>query len=354
MTNGFRPTHAHRGVLALLVVSMLACQSTAADGPGWIENPNSAYPELSYLVAVGSGESLESASANATGALAQIFETRVDQVIRDRQATDIGPEGTIDRQSIESDTKLYTKVAIEGVEIKQSYKEKGGPYWALAVLDKDQAADALVDRIRDREATIRTIEDRASGAASPLVQAAVLEPALAPASERDSLAAQLRVVSGQSWPPDPPTPELIARIENARADTRFAVNALVLHEDTGAEKPLSDLRGAIAEAVSERGYRIVGPDGANVEIDCRVELSAPFERGNDGWVHYIWQVTIEVRDRSDSGPALLVHQAEGSSSHPQASLSRKRAFLEIKDRVLADFMVRFDETVAAPPGSEEA
>ena len=55
---------------------------------------------------------------------------------------------------------------------------------------------------------------------------------------------------------------------------------------------------------------------------CRVDLSAPFERGDSGWTHYLWQASVEIAGARPGDRSLLVRKGSGSASHPDPLLAR--------------------------------
>ncbi|MFB6273766.1 MAG: hypothetical protein ABEL51_12810, partial [Salinibacter sp.] len=120
------------GVVALMGLILVGCgcagdvtaqnDEASVDPPDWFENPNRAYSEDRYLVAVAKGPSAQAAQDRAFGNLARIFEAdiqasrslldRYEEVTEDGEIS--GSEGTtltIVASDITSDEKLLnTKV----------------------------------------------------------------------------------------------------------------------------------------------------------------------------------------------------------------------------------------------------
>lgn len=128
---------------------IVSCASTAdkEKRPAWIDNATSSYAESDYLTAVGQASKRNRAAKNATANLAEIFYVNVHA--ETKTLTEATKEKSVLGVTMESSTSLQrsietdTEQAIRGVKIKESWLSPSGEYYALAVLEKRQAAMSL-------------------------------------------------------------------------------------------------------------------------------------------------------------------------------------------------------------------
>lgn len=140
------------------MISLTFIMNTAIAGqPKWVNNPDEFCPNHE-LCAVGEATGRMGAEAEARKALSSIFQTKIKastKVTTESQssiAVDVVEGGAT--EEVTSTVKAMTEQVLDGVEIKQFYEDSESVY-ALAVLNKPEAAKRLKSKINDVDEDIR-------------------------------------------------------------------------------------------------------------------------------------------------------------------------------------------------------
>ena len=153
------------GLLTLLV-ALSACSlipskqpsptdsSTTPTLPDWVLNPAGAYPESSYLAAVGSALSDELAQRNARGNIAQIFSSRIRQtMLSGTSSSDDQASSFASRVALSSSDE-----EIVGIDIGASWFDaSSGLHYSLAYLHKGEYSLYLAEQISQRQAELAAL-----------------------------------------------------------------------------------------------------------------------------------------------------------------------------------------------------
>ena len=134
------------GLVFFTLLSLKGFTNASADSPNWVHgDPPEKWNRTRYLTAVGSGKSLEEASAQAKKAMAEVILSEVrSQFQKDSQSSlsqnTQGKTDGEDRTSVDAQVQVNTKAEIRGAEIAESFKDPAdGAFYALAVLEKLKA-----------------------------------------------------------------------------------------------------------------------------------------------------------------------------------------------------------------------
>lgn len=131
---------------AIICLLLVCSQSFAELPPEWIDNPSAVYDKDSYITAVGTGKDRKAAEASAINALASIFGQSVSAETKSSKnlAESHGAQGQNyqGRTSISQDISLHTSIkSLMNAEIKLTWSAPDGTYYALALIDKYDAAN---------------------------------------------------------------------------------------------------------------------------------------------------------------------------------------------------------------------
>ena len=131
---------------AIICLLLVCSQSFAELPPEWIDNPSSVYDQDSYITAVGTGKDRKTAEASAINSLASIFGQSVSAETKSSKnlAESHGAQGQNfqGRTSINQDISLHTDIkSLMNAEIKLTWSAPDGTYYALALIDKYDAAN---------------------------------------------------------------------------------------------------------------------------------------------------------------------------------------------------------------------
>lgn len=144
-------------LISLTFFAISSMSQAIAKQPKWVNNPDEFCPS-NELCAVGEATGRMGAEAEARKALSSIFQTKI------KASTDVTTESkssiSVDvveggaTEEVTSKVKAMTEQVLDGVEIKQFYEDSESVY-ALAVLNKPQAAKRLRSKIQDVDEEIR-------------------------------------------------------------------------------------------------------------------------------------------------------------------------------------------------------
>ena len=158
-------------VLAALSALLVACQVAAgifSSEPKWLSAPENVYPSAQYFSAVGSGPDRSAAELSAKFALCQNLGERIVGEQRTSQ--------TLTRSSSEATLEInVTEEAIfnhvVGIAIKDTYSEKKKKvttYYAVAVLNKAEAASYYASKVSQLDSEISALLAEADAAAGSM------------------------------------------------------------------------------------------------------------------------------------------------------------------------------------------
>jgi hypothetical protein len=144
-------------MISLAFVGISTIQNANAEQPKWVNNPDE-YCPTNELCAVGEATGRMGAEAEARKSLSSIFQTKIkaSTKVTSESSSSIAVdvvEGSA-TEEVTSTVKAMTEQVLEGVEITQFYEDSESVY-ALAVLNKPEAAKRLKSKINDVDEDIR-------------------------------------------------------------------------------------------------------------------------------------------------------------------------------------------------------
>lgn len=329
-----------RTILILLFLLLAAC---AGRPPVWIGGESEKYPAAVYLTGVGSDADRGRAEDRARAEIAKIF--RVEILARDSSGEShwLARAGSVAeeeyRQQVQAELTATTDKVLAGVRIAEVWQEKKTEkYYALAVLDRLRAAQALryeIDEI-DREAA--SLVRQAEVQTSPLRRLGRYLAALRALDGRRGLAADLRIVDPSGLVPEPPfaPAEIAARVDRSAADIRIGVEF--------AQDRDGIVRGSLVRALAGLGLQLAPPLEQDLLVrgDVSIEryVAAPWH-----WAVASAQVEFVAADGSVL-EALRTSAREGSQIE-------SRAETVARERLGEKLAVLLVERLGTLPGSEE-
>lgn len=198
------------GVLAVFIAgSLLAgCAGFGQRAkPDWVDGRSRVYPDGQYLLGVGHGDSRAVAEERAYGAVARIFQARVEAESKDWESFLLleakGKTNAERRVSLNQITKVSTDKVLENVRVLDAWRDpETGQHHVLAGMHRGQAEAALTERLAELDRTIETDAVEAREASEPLNTIRLLHRAVKNLVLREAYNADLRVIrpSGQGIP----------------------------------------------------------------------------------------------------------------------------------------------------------
>lgn len=263
------------GILALSLLS--ACATTQ---PDWIRGKSAAYPDAAFLTGVGADQQRSQAEDRARAEIAKIFQVNIqskESISESSLLTKLGKVSSEEySQHATSALETTTDKLLRGVQIVAlANDEKSGTVYALAALDRAQAARALREKLATIDATVVRHVTSAAESTSPLLRLAHYLQAIVANKERAAVATDLRIVDPAGWasPAKYRQGELVAAAETA---ARAISVTIVL---TGDDQQI--VATAIVRALNDIGMTVVST-GANVTLTGRITLEE-YQRDAMDW-----------------------------------------------------------------------
>jgi hypothetical protein len=262
-----------RHPVAILLI-LAGCASQPAV-PDWVSGEGREYPVSQYLVGRGQGPSGEEARDRARGDLAKILEAEVSVASADEQSFRDSRYETASARRVE----VRAQRLVEGIEIARTWQDPHGGHYALALLPRLKAANALREEIARLDEATRIQAARSRAAPDLFAQIAAAGQALSAQLERAAHQKTLRVIdpTGVGAPPSWNVERLRADFQALLARVRVRVRA------DGKLEPF--LRAAVASS----GFTADAAADYVLEGRLALEATGPVE----GW--YWQRGALEVR-----------------------------------------------------------
>ena len=302
--------------------------------PGWVENPGSEYSEAQYLMAVGSGSTLNEARGDAFSQLSQIFQMDIDatqrstsEVIDRSENNNFYSEST---SQLLNNIKIGTNQELMNTSILTSEVDKFGTYYALAGMDRAETSRVYGQEISNNQIKISEFENNATNEENVLQKLVLLSKARAVASANEVLTRQLNIIQGGAGTGGDATSTLSRIQEKFRAVQQ---NANVSIQSGNAS---STIKAAVAAAFQQEGFSITeNMDSSILGVTINYQTQeANLNRDDAEFVK--WELVIEIEDKQ-SDRSFQTFMTEGRDGAPSYSDALKRADFTVRNKIEKDF-----------------
>ncbi len=276
------------GLYLLFLVSLLTACSTATKQPDWINANSAKYPANAYLLGRGQSDNRALAQDRARADLSKIFQLRITEQSEDvvtyvAQDQDAGKIETSASRFITTQTDQI----VEGIRIAELWQNPAnGQYHALAVLDRNQAANDLRQAIQGQDVATEDEIALATQQSELFIQIGHASQAVAIQSSRYENQRILKII-------DPtgigvPASHNLTSLRGHRDELlqRVQIELLILNDPIGGVEPI--LQGALAGA----GFQHAANDKANYRLEADLQL-AGFNDAK-GWYWYRGSLQINL------------------------------------------------------------
>jgi hypothetical protein len=248
-------------------------QHSAAGGaararPDWVDGTSAAYPVQSDLIGVGSAQALEEAEDKARGQIADFFLLQVTVKSKDTSSESLRSQGSkkVDLlfQDVSQQVETNSTADIEGVEIPDTWKDPStGRYYALAVLDRQKAAQTIAARIADLDRQIGELKNELGQSQGRFAQAKAAMSLLSNLESRGRLDSRLEVLTGQGISSS--EDEIALRRSAQKSLSALSVSVLTRGDDSGR------LQAGIVRGLGALGLELAA---STAPADIAIEASA--------------------------------------------------------------------------------
>ena len=256
--------------------------------PNWVHHPHDSYPQSMYLVGIGTGDTRTSAENNAIGAIAKIFQAKVDvdetlvqEYLEDKQ-------GLSFTSQMLNKTRVGSNQELKNITIEKSFfYEKEGLYYVLAYLDRLETEELFRTEIERNNRRTGEYYDQYQAADNKLSRYAYLQKAINLQEVNRVLDAQYQIINVSGEPINPPIP--MSQLQQTRRQLlnqiSVAVNVSGSHEQ--------EITDYIKSVIGRIGFKInSSPD---FEINATLDLMRA-SLNRDDVIGYNWNLTLDVFD----------------------------------------------------------
>ena len=299
--------------------------------PTWVDNPSSQYPSAQYLTGVGYAHARQTAEDNARAEIAKILsikvKARTSSYQEYMQVDSKGKSDTEQTFSMEEITEVSTQKVLSGVRITNVYQENGSNplFFALAVLDRDQTAAMLQDKIHGLDREIQDLMNRAQQSGDNLSKIKYLKQSLQNFILREAHDSEFRVVSSSGQGISSPL---------HFSDIKNKLEAILFREFfigvTVTGDRSMEIRNALIEGLNQQGFTISDNlNKVNVLIRGNVTIKA-LDRGTPEWKYVEWRTHFDLMDKKGGESVFGSVNKNGRQGHVTLQQAESRAVGKIR------------------------
>jgi len=307
--------------------------------PEWVRSVDSVYPKAQYVAAVGSGNDRQTAEKQAFAALVSIYGQSI--AIDEKISTlyqDMVKSGGISNWT-ESNTaqidisRQASMDRLVGAEIKEVWNDPSGTVYAVALMEKAQAAGLYSDMVKANLGMINNLvnmtpaEKNSLGGYSRYQFAAVL------ADINTSHKNVLDVIGARS--PDGIQTGFYYRQELENIAAAIPIGVVVTGDTTGR------VQAAISGVLSELGFRSGGNNSR-----YRVEATLTIREEPNPASQYTYvrsEIIATLVDTVPSKTTLVPYSVNNREGHNNLEGARQRALSKVESGIKEDFKVVLNE-----------
>lgn len=291
--------------------------SSSKEAPEWIYSPYEACDEGGELCATGEAKNMLGADAQARANLASIFEVQVKSTLNAHQSSKASyPWQSQVNEEVQTALEESVNEILENVQVKKHFKKDGLTY-ALASLDKGQAAELISGRMKKLDTELETLWQRRSRTNLRKIMRLHLE--------REKLNERYATVSGGKRAAKP-TYEEIMRWKDSRPDMIPLSLKVGQAPDWMTEK--------IKELVSESGFRIVKGESSRV-LSVNVDSIKEF-LNVDGFEKYTFTLNMTSTENGEKKKVISTSETVTGRTQADALLKVKPFFKTYIEEHLSD------------------
>jgi hypothetical protein len=325
-------------------LTLAGCATTSAVGtagganaPQWVLSPGAAYSNDSFLTAVGSNKDRAASEANAK---AEVVRT-IRQTVRAQTTTAVSfaeSNGAFsESRSAESEVNTFTSLEVAGIVIKETWRDRDGTYYSLALLDRNDAGRYYRTVIQKNTEVIDSLIAYASSNQESFDSYSALKRALNLARENDENLYLLSAINPGMYSlvnPDYGSSQSVAEFsKRVLGKIRIAVSA------TGDEG--GAVLSAFTKVLTDAGFNPSLASQGNYPYTLKITVNIENVGLVGRYETVRWTLDAALTDVVN-GKVLLPYTASGrESSHTTQAEARRRAIRLINDEVAASFAPRF-------------
>lgn len=310
--------------MLVLVFASCATQKSAEEPVKWLTDPYSAYNQNLYLLAVGSGGTLQEAQNSASANMARVFSSQVtsDQRLRsqysDRQINDeYFSESTSNLLNI---TNVSSHQELLNTRVLQTHQD-GIQHYVLLGINRLETSMIISDEIKAADSNIRSIHSIISGSDNKSEQLSYISKASLLIDVSRNLIAQYNILSNFGYSDHADYNSMLRNYEQIKKNTFFSVNG---DEQTA---------GSIISALNGSGFTV-----SNDYSDYEVFVTVDKQKANlnrDDAVFMNWNLKVTITNLLDNN--VNSFEARGRSGTLNESDLPNRVYTDINAEIRKSF-----------------
>lgn len=323
-------------------------ESSGGKKPDWTDGSSIFYPAEQYLTGVGMGESRNLAEDQAYAAISKIFTAKISSHTEDWERY-MGVESKGQNRSsteinIEQITKISTEKVIENVTISEVWFDPASKtYYALATMNRKQAASALMDKISALDSKVSQLISDTTGSGDKLKKIRGLGGTIRTLLLREALNTDLRVVdlSGKG------VEERVSLVSvKKKLDEILRSDFNIIIEVTGPEA--QRLAGSIFEGLNQKGFSLSEDNLKNrpspdLIVRGETEISEVDLR-DPVWKYVRWSANLKLIEGSD-GKIFGSINKSGREGHLTLPEARSKAFMVMQNEITGEISSRIADYI---------
>ncbi|MEX0719399.1 MAG: LPP20 family lipoprotein [Balneolaceae bacterium] len=303
--------------------------------PDWADNPGDFYSHDKYLLAVGSGSTLNEATSDAFASLSQIFQINIDAreelydefVETSKNNTDVFTEGT---------TKLLNNVIIGtnqellNTSILESQVGGNGTYYALAGMDRMESGRIYSQEISNNSLKINDFESTSDKEENILQKLILLKKTRLLAGVNENLSRQYNIIMGGASDTDLSARTLSRIEEKFRTVQQSAVVKISSENATGT------IISSVAEVFQNAGFSVSDNTESEV-LEVVIEYGTQKAELNRDDAEFVkWELVINIHNKQ-ANHSFKTFMAEGRDGALSYDDALKRADFTARKNITNQF-----------------
>jgi len=338
--------------LIILLISILILTSCATTKtvenynniPEWLTNPESQYPDQTYITAIGQGFSRSDAEQDAAGKLARIFrsdiqtseltELRYEELTRGSETT------TEDYGKVTKNIQLSAEESLVNIQFGESYADNSGKVHAVAYLNRYQTAAIYEEMIGTNGKKVNYYYEQSNEKTDPLDKYAYAGAAYAIAVKNEDLLRQVKIISpSMSALINTPYDVNIVQ-ENYYSCARNITFQVMTHNDE--DQKISSI---IKKLLTQKGFRV--NEEAYLTVNGNITIEKTDLKRDDGTIFYRWELALELVNPQNENILTLNPKGRSGGISETEAISRAYRDLEknLNKKLIKELDRWFDDIV---------
>jgi hypothetical protein len=313
--------------------------NTSTKQPDWVRNAQKTFPSSRYLSAVGSGKSTGEAENAAIASIARIIKQNVSSTLVTTEKDAVSSTGASSNQStVDEIIETYAVVdALVGVKIAEFWWDKNDIVYALAYVDKQEAAQYYLRKMNENENEIMEKISVAKNSLGQFSSFSLALQALSLAEENEQYIDILYAMDAKTAQSNTFRYGSIVSVKEfsyAVAEA-IAIDISVVGDDDGR------IGLALSTMLAKYGFKTyIGTSNANYLLDAAVSfVDVPSER--NVYVRYIFSANLVDKKTTK---ILLPYSDNKREGHVHEAGAKERAIQSLVTTIqdeYASFFVDF-------------